>query len=272
MSKILNTPFQNVVAGSKASLSLPIGPTYHFVIIQLVTLTKANLTNIKIRLNTKTILECDAATLDKINIYKGLNSNASFMVLDFTEMMAKDIVSQMAGVIPTAVGVSNFNIEITIAGGATVSANDLRSWSYISGPINTDRPLSNIQYLVAQSFNAGGAATWDVDLPKGGASAHLLKRIWLVKRSGAGAITAADCRKNNLPILETLKAENEFLQTAYEGVPDAVFYCLDFVMMNHTLSELVNTKDAQDLRLKVTTDGACVFDVFIESLADYGMI
>lgn len=282
MPTLKNNPFTNITAGSRATLILPVnGPTYHFVLLQLVTLTLADLVRIRVRLNSKIIKEINSIDagysagelLQAFNIYKGDMTTDGFLTLDFTEMLAKELADELSGVIPTAFGVSNLSVEIDIKSGATISEGDLDSWSEISGLVpNPVNALANIQHLVPSTHNFQGANTYDVDLPHGVGSGHLIKRLWLVKTSGAGEIAAVELRKNNLPIKETTKAMNDFILARYDGILDATFYCLDLVAANHTIGGLLTTKDAGDLRLKVKTTGSVVCDIYLESLADLALI
>jgi len=219
MATTLNAPFQNIVAGSRATLGLPVGPTYHGILLYLASLTKANLTAIRVRLNKKIIYETTGELLDKMNTYKGGAVDDHFLLIDFTEHQSKDIVSELVGVIATGAGVTSLMVEIDIAAGATVGADELKSWSMVSAPIVDANPLTNIHTLTMQTHNLNGAKTWDIELPHGPTSAHIIKRVWLVESSGAGTITAAECRVNNMPVLETDKAMNEFLQEHYESIP-----------------------------------------------------
>ena len=273
MALLKNNPFVNIVAGSRASLNLPVnGPTYHFLLLRLVTLLVSDIERIRLQLNAKTVIDVPGELLQAMNVYKGDQTSATVLSLDFTEMLAKELADELSGVIPTAVGVSNLTVYVDIKAGATVSAGDLDSWSFVSGLIPSANPLGNIQHLIAQTHNFQGANTYDVDLPHGISSGHLIKRIWVVKKSGTGEVTAVDLRKNQLPVMETIKEINDFYLERYNGVLDTSFYCLDMVASNHTIGGLLTTKDAGDLRLKITTDNSCVCDIYIESLADLALI
>ena len=104
MAIIKNAPFQNVVVGSKATLSLPVIPTYHFILLQLDQLTKADLESIKVRVNQKIVFEASGTVLDEINDYKGGAQSDNFLMIDFTEHQAKDIASELVGVLATGSG------------------------------------------------------------------------------------------------------------------------------------------------------------------------
>lgn len=256
MNPIENAPFVNVVAGQKATLQLPIGVTYHGILLGLTNVTKAQLNRIVVRTNKKIIMDVTGSHLDAINTYKGGQVDAGFLLIDFTEHQAKDALSEFAGSLGTGEGVSSLIVEVDINAAAVNPA--LSSWSLVSGPAALS---GNIAGLIPQSLSISGAGTWDLELPHGPGSAHILKRVWLF---GAN-ITAVECKKNSLEIHKLPTAANEFIQKHYEGTPAASSYCVDFVAGNHVAGEALTTRDAQDLRLKITTSAASTVIYYLDS-------
>lgn len=265
MNLIENAPFVNVVAGQKATLQLPIGVTYNGVLLGLTNVTKAQLTRIVVRTNKKIHIDASGSHLDAMNTYKGGAVDAGFLLIDFTEHQAKDILSEFAGSIGTGEGVSSLTVEVTIDGAAVNPA--LKSWGMVSSPAALS---GNIHTMIPQTVSYSGAGTWDLELPHGEGSAHVIKRVWLFKDSGAGVVSEVEAKKNGLEIHKLPAAANEFIQKHYEGTPPASCYCVDFVAGNHVAGEALTTKDAQDLRLKITTSGAITLTYYIESFANLG--
>lgn len=260
MQVIKNDDFLGVAATGKAVLALAIGYTYHGILLKLggTALTKAMLTRIALKINRKVVYEITGARLDKMNDYKGGASNAAYLLIDFTEHQAKDILSEMAGVIGTAGGVTEAVLEVTITG---ATAPTLESWAIVSGPQALSK---NIHTLVSGTLPCTGAGTFSLPLPVAKDGSRAVKRVWLFSTLA----TAIIAKKNGMEIHNTERAVNEFLQQHYEGDPDASFYCVDYTLANNTLPEVVTTADANSHSLKVTVSGAETIEYYIEALAD----
>lgn len=264
MNRIKNAPFVNVVAGNKATLSLPVGYTYHGILLQLGgTFTKAQCSRIVVRVNEKIIQDISGTNLDLVNTFKGGAVSATNLMIDFTEHQAKDIASELSGSIGTQTGVSRLTIEIDIAAGAV--SPTLTSWSFVSGPTDLS---PNIAMMIPQTVSYSGAGTWDLEIPHGPQSAHMYKRVWLFGSN----IDSVVVKKNGLEVDDSNRAANEFMQTHYESTPNAAFYCVDFTIMGHTIGEIMTSRDAQDMRLKITTLGASTITYFLDSLGDLGAL
>lgn len=263
MNRIENPPFVNVGAGNKATLSLPLGATYLGILLELTNCTKGQLDRIVVRLGTKILHDITGTRLDKINTYKGGAVSTTHLLIDFTEHQAKDIISEFAGAIGTRSGVSRMMVELDINAAAT--GVEIKSWSLVAGPTDLS---NNIKCLLPQTIYFAGAGEWDIELPHGAASGHLLQRVWLFGSN----IDAVEVRKNSGQVDHSTRAANEFLQEHFEGTVDSSFYCVDLVMANHAQAELLTTQDAQDLRLKVTTSGASTITYYLDSLVDLDLL
>ena len=153
MLLIKNLPFTNVAASGVASVSLPVGMSYNRIFLQLggTTFTKSMITDIKVRVNGKVVLQNTGSRLDAINAYRGRGSNANFLIIDFTEPEAKTMSDQYIGNVNTASGVSSFTIEVTIAG---ATAPTLDSWSELAPPAPLGIIAKQIQFTT--SFGGSG--------------------------------------------------------------------------------------------------------------------
>lgn len=248
-------PFTNVVADGVASLELPIGMTYHRIILELggTTFTKAMITNIKAKLNGKTFYEIPGTELDEINQYKGLTAAATFLTIDFTEPFAKTVGGMGGGAIGTASGVRSFTLEVTIAG---ATAPTLQSWAMQSEPM----PLGLIMGLVHHpvTFSAGG--TFPIVLPHGKEAGHLIKRVHFFHAN----MTALEVKKNGLVIFDEMALDiAEFIGEEYGQTWQAGLYVYDPIL-TRDVKRVVNTSNAQDLRFNVTVSAADTINVYAE--------
>lgn len=255
-----NLPFLNVVANGVASLQLMLGMTYERIIFVLggTALAKAMLTDIKVKLNGKVVMQTTGTRLDTINKYKGIFDAAGFLTLDFTEIKARDEVGQSIGAIPTATGVSNFTIEVTIAG---ATAPTLESYSQVSGP----RALGVIHKMLHYPANFGAGGKFNVPLPYGKNGGALIKRVHLF----GATVTGLEVKKNGLVIHESVTAINEFLQKEFGRVPQANVYTFDAIQDGNS-SQMLVTADANTMEWNLTVSGAGVVDVQVEMLDTLG--
>lgn len=255
MLLVKNLPFLNVVADGVASLQLPCSMTYERIVLVLggTAFTKAMMTDIKVKLNGKVIIQTTGSRLDAINKYKGIFDAAGFLTIDFTEVKARDEVGQSIGAITTA-GQSNFTIEVTIAG---ATAPTLESYSIQSGP----RTLGVIEKILHYpvTFSAGGK--FPIQLPYGKSGGALFKRVFL---HGA-TVTGLEVKKNGLVIHDSVTAINEFIQKEYGRVPQANVYTFDSIVEGN-LSQALVTADASSMEWNVTVSGAGTIDVQVEML------
>lgn len=254
-----NLPFFNVVANGVASLSLPLGMTYERIVFTLGfgsggAFTKAMMTDIKVKLNGKVIVQTTGTRLDTINKYKGIYDDASHLTLDFTEVRARDEVGQSLGAITTASGVSNFTIEVTITG---ANAPTLESHSLLSAPRQLGVIHKMLHYPV--TFSAGG--TFPIVLPYGTNGGALIKRVHFFHAN----MTGLEVKKNGLVLHESVTAINEFLQREYQKTPQAGLYCFDALLDNNS-TQMLLTADARSMEWKPTVSAGDTIDVQVEFL------
>lgn len=248
MLLIKNPPFTNVVAGSTATLQLPIGMSFNKIILQMGGgLTKSTITSLKLRLNGKVIFEQTGAKLDLINNYRGLQQSgvSQFLVIDFTEPSAKNMLEEFIGNINTASGVSAFSLEIDIAAAATNPK--IESWSEVGPPA----ALGVITKQLNFTASFGGAGKYPMrifDLANRGA---IIKRVHFAH---TGGVASLEIKKNGVVIYDAVpNAVNEFYQKerGKRPIPNCFTYdpCVD-----DNFSNAINTQDmvSLDFNLELT--------------------
>lgn len=258
MLLVKNLPFNNVAAAGVASVSLPVGMSYNRIILALGggAFTKAMITNIKVRLNGKVILENTGSRLDLINSYKGLASSAGFLVLDFTEPRAKDMAEEFVGNINTAQGVSSLTMEITIAGATTPT---LDSYSELAPPAPLGVLAKQIQFV--SSFGGSGKFAMKlIDIAnKGG----IVKRVHFAH---GGNMTALEVKKNGIVIFDNiLTAVNTFYQADYQKTAQTNLYTFDPCLDNN-YANAIRTADMVSLEFNPTFSSADTVTAVLEVL------
>ncbi len=254
---VKNLPFTNVVANGVASVSLPVGMSYNRIILALGgTFTKAMITNLKVRLNGKVIMENTGSRLDLMNTYRGMGVSATYLVIDFTEPRAKDMAEQFIGNLNTAQGVSSLTLEVTIAGATSPT---LDSYSELAPPA----PLGVIakQILFTSSFGGAGKFGFKlIDIANKGA---VIKRVHFAH---GGNMTALEVKKNGIVIFDNiLTAVNTFNHLDYKKVAQTNLYTFD-PCNDDNYANAIKTADMVSLEFNPTFSASDTVTAVVEAL------
>jgi hypothetical protein len=258
MLLIKNLPFNNVAANGMASVSLPIGMSYNKIILALggTSFTKSMITNIKVKLNGKTVWENIGSRLDLQNTYRSLSAAAGFLTLDFTEPRAKIMAEQYLGNYNTAQGVSSLTLEVTIAG---ATAPTLDSYAELGPPA----PLGIIakQILFTSSNNGAGKFPLKlIDLANRGA---IIKRVHFAH---TGNLTQLEVKKNGIVIHDNIPAAvNTQWQSEYQKIAQANVYTFDPCADNN-YANAVKTADMVSLEFNPTFSASDTVTAVLETL------
>lgn len=258
MLLIKNLPFTNVVASGVASVSLPVGMSYNRIFLQLggTTFTKSMITDLKVRLNGKTIIQNTGARTDGINAYRSRGSNANFLIIDFTEPTAKLMSEQYIGNINTASGVSSLTLEVTISG---ATAPTLDSWSELGPPA----PLGVVLKQIPFTTSFGGSGKFPqklIDVANRGA---IIKRVHFFH---GGNVSALEVKKNGIVIHDNVPtAVNSFYQLDYKKTAQANMYTYDPCLDDNYVNA-IKTQDATSLEFNLTTTAADTVTAVLEVL------
>lgn len=258
MLLIKNLPFNNVSAAGLATVSLPIGMSYNKIILALGggAFTKSMITNVKVKVNGKTVWENTGSRLDLQNTYRALGVSASYLVIDFTEPKAKTMAEQYLGNINTAQGVSSMTVEITIAGATTPT---LDSYAELGPPA----PLGLMAKQILFTSSNGGAGKFPlklIDLANRGA---IIKRVHFAH---GGNLTLLEVKKNGIVIHDNIPtAVNAFWQLDYLKVAQANLYTFDPCADNN-YANAVKTADMVSLEFNPTYSAADTVTAVLETL------
>lgn len=172
-------PFQNVGANQTAVLpNMPVGMTYDAIHFKLggTAFTKAQMTNIRVRVQGKQIIDITGTHLDSVNQYMKRTANAAYLSLYFGDPNARTILGQMLGAVDTSRGIRDMSIEVDI-GGAT--APTLEAWAELMPPKANDDPNRDIMRAVLKSTHAISAAgEFSQPIPLGSQAGASIKRLF----------------------------------------------------------------------------------------------
>lgn len=261
MLLIKNVPFNNVAASGLATVSLPIGMSYNKIILALGgTFTKAMITNVKVKVNGKTVYENTGSRLDLINTYRALGVSASFLVIDFTEPKAKIMAEEYLGNINTAQGVSSLTVEVTIAGATSPT---LDSYSELGPPA----PLGIIAKQILFTASAGAAGKFPFKLIDITNRGGIIKRVHF---NHGGNLTMLEVKKNGIVIHDNiLTAVNTFWQLDYAKVAQSNLYTFDPCADNN-YANAIKTMDMVSLEFNPTYSAADTVTAVLEVLDTLG--
>lgn len=252
--------FEGVAAGQTATMKMPIGLTYHKLLIAYSGVTLVQMNEIRLIANGKTIQRLPGgAVLDSMNKFDGRNAAGGILTLDFERYGLRT----RAGSVLTAIGtgdrndsraISTLYLEIDIDGaaiGTTLSAKAIQS------PPSPSNALKQIRVF---GVDPAGAGDYEIsDLPRLG----LINRIFF---KTAAIINSVKLRRDGYDVFERDTAENDSVQSDGIRVTQGGYWVMDF-------SEEGNGQDAleiasvQDLRFTLDMAGAGHIDVIVEYLA-----
>lgn len=226
--------FNGVAANSLATLEMPIGRTYHGLLMDLggTDFTVSHMNAIRLKGDGREILTVTGDHLNSMNQFDGMAAAAAegFLYLDFERLglkrrdwveataigtgAARNTNRESADYNPTPLAGMQLEVDIGAATVPTLTAKAVQS-----GP----KPLGSIIKRRRFSYNTGGAGEYEIsDIPKG----DLVNRIWI--RSANDAITNVILERDNFRFFERTPAENNLIQTDGQvRSPQANWFVID---------------------------------------------
>jgi hypothetical protein len=258
--------FQNIGKGRTAVITLPLGPTYEALHLDLNGgLTVAHIDSVVGLIDNKPFWTATGPELAKEINYEGWNIPADKLTLDFTLPFAKSqgsttgATSQAAEVLltclPSAV-MQSLTFQIKLNKDTTPDTADMAALMQIAEPSNN--PFIMKQY--ASSVSLASANTHSVLIPTGEAGG-MMQKLFLHKTGGAGKITGIELKNNGVTIMEATPEELAYIQSTFYGKEQQDdMIVLDFHLQG-LRAKLFNTTVGKNTYMKVTTDGAIDLDL-----------
>lgn len=266
-ARIKTYPFNNVMASGLATCDLGglLGFSVERIILNLggTSFTKSMITGIQLKANGKIIYDTTGAALQTRNDYRGITSNANFLVIDFSEIRARTQLGQNLGALDTTVGVQSLKLEVTISG---ATAPTLQAWAEVNLP-QVDPAQAATRGLIArvhratQTIGASGQFALAVPHLAPSEGGSIFKRIFVFSANMTGLLV----KKNGVVIEESTKALNDFNQAEYRKAPQAGVYCYDPIVDDNQ-SETLNTRNAQTMEVLGTFSAGETVTIEVEVL------
>lgn len=262
--------YQNVVATGTATANVTPGRTIENIQLKLggTTLTKAMLTEIKVKANGKVIVEGSGAQLNALNAYRGHTIGANYLDIPFAERVSEQSkIDRNFGAFDTS-GVGTITTEVTIAGAtAPTLRNIIHESAQQRDASGAPLPQSGVlAKILRYPWNTSAGGRLAIALPFGGAIGAVIKRIHIFH---GGNLTGAEVKQDGLIIHESLRADNEYEQTRWGRVPQANCYTIDF-MLEGNVDRALNTRDAKTLEWLLTFSAADSGNILVEYLDTLG--
>lgn len=258
--------FQNIGPGRTAIMTLPLGPTYEAIHIDLDGgLVITDIESVVGLIDNKPFWTATGADLYKQINYDGWGLENTKLTLDFTLQNAKSQgstsgpTSQAAEMLltclPSAV-MQSLTFQIKLKSTANAASN-MKALMQLAEP--TNNPYVMKQYQSSPSLAA--ANTHSLLLPTGDAGG-MMQKLFIHKIDGAGQITNLELKNNGVTIMEATPEEIQYIQTRFYGkVQQADLLVLDFHLQG-LRSKLFNTVVGKNTYMKITTDGAMNLNLY----------
>jgi hypothetical protein len=253
--------WEGVAAGQTATVRLPIGNTYHKLLVPYSGVTLAQMDEIRIIANGKTIQRIIGGdVLDSMNQFDGRNAAAGILTIDFERFGLRTRAGSEFTVIGTgasgdAMPITTLAVEIDI--NAAAAAPVLTAAKAVQSAPQQSGVLKQVR---AFGYDPAGAGDYEIsDLPRLG----LINRVFF---KSAVVINSVKLARDGYTVFERTTAENAAVQNDGVRVTQANYWVMDF-------SEEGNGQDAlavagvQDLRFTLDMAGAGHVDVIVEYLA-----
>lgn len=251
--------FEGVSAGATATLRMPIGRTYEKLLISYSGVTLAQMQEVRLVANGKTIRRYVGADLmDTINKFDRQNAADGILTLNLSRpglitKAGREDTLLGTGVRPNEdypVTITTLQLEIDLAADAT--SPSLSCKAVQSAP----RPLDKVMKLRRFGYAPSASGEFEIaDLPRG----DLINRIVFE----SDKIDSLKIERDNRVIFERTKAENEDIQSNGVRTPQSGYFVYDPTEEGYGSEPLV-TANVQDLRIILTMSGADQVPVNVE--------
>ncbi|KQQ97424.1 major capsid protein P2 [Massilia sp. Leaf139] len=265
-------PFSNVVAAGTATNNIMVGRTLENFQLKLggTALTKAMITLFRMKANGKTIIEGTGTEIDKLNAYRGTGTtNVKFLDIFFADYSLNNELDRQVGSLDTNVGIANLTTEVTIAGATAPVLTPILSESGSQKSRQGEfLPFAGLLSKVLRyPYNIANGGKLPVTVPFGPQNGAIIKRLHIV--SNSNVVTGVTVKQDSLVVHESVKDENEFMQTRHGRVPQANMYTVDFVV-DGDIKKALDTRDARSLEWLIDFSGADSGNILVEYIDSLG--
>ena len=251
-----------VAPGQTATFALPIGRTFHSLLLTYAGVTLAQMTELRIVANGKVMRRITGGTRqDTFNKFCNLAAAAGILTIPFDRpgMRLKDgeeFTALGTGVAGDPQQVTTLSLEIDIDAAAAAPVLSLKA-------IQSEPTMFGMIAKIREfSYNPAAAGDFEIsDLPKG----DIVGRIWLNK----AGINSVRVERDGFILFERTAAENTLVQNDGYRTAQADYFVID-PSENGFAGEAFSTSGAQDFRIIVNVAAAGAMPVIVEYIGGIG--
>jgi|TARA_R110000744_G_scaffold69739_1_gene141411 hypothetical protein len=253
-----------VAFNSKASMSLPVGPTYQE--IHLVTsLTPAQIRQVSVVVNGDTIVQVSGADLMMMEKYKknatreavfdtGVLTQKGVFVIPFTNPNAKNQNGQLFGGLITLAG-ENITLEIEIGAGTGTPILDVETFQSVARASRPYMPRIKSYVMQAQAEGWNDFTTFPANAKTNIRRAYFKSDVSRLKIERDGYI-----------LFDKKKDTQEFQQERVGRAPQAGYFSYDPTMYGYEQADILNTGHVSEFVFRVEVGTAGAIPILVESV------
>ncbi len=261
---------EGVSAGGTAVFKLPVGRRIHNLMLAYAGVTLAQLTEIRVIANGKTIHRYSATVRDSLNQFDGMEAAGGLLVIPFDRFNLKNRGGEEETALNTdsydqsGRGIGSVTIEVDIAAAAAapvLSMTSTQSEKIVGGS-------GTVLHINKYPRSAAGAGEVQVsDIPHGGITTQALNRAVFVP--SAGDITDVKIERDTYILWERSKALNERHQTNGVRVPQSGLIVVDKTEQGYA-GDPIAMAGFSDFRFRLEASAAAQIDCYMETLGSLG--
>lgn len=271
ITKRMPTP-TGVGKGETALAKLPIGNRFHRLFLIYSGVTLAEMTEIRILANAKTIHRYSATERDVLNQYRGLDAAAGILEIPFDR---QDLLTRK-GQEETAINtgsqnpnsgqiITALNLEVDVDENAAGTPS-FQVYAEISDRI--DGGPGTVLHVKKHTRSAAGSGELEIaDLPFNQRTAMGLNAVFM--KPSANDISKIVVERGLYKVFERTKALNERIQTNGYRYPQAGWHAVDFTE-NRFGGNTLNLVGYQDFRYLLDMTGAAQLNIISEYMGQLG--
>lgn len=270
ITKRMPTP-TGVGAGETALAKLPIGNRFHRLFLIYSGVTLAQMTEIRVLANAKTIHRYSGDERDVLNQFRGLDAAAGILEIPFdrqdllTRKGQEETAINTGDVGPNGQIITALNLEIDVDGAA--AGPSFQVYAEISDRLQGIGP-GTILHVKKHTRSAAGAGELEIaDLPFNQRTAMGLNAVFM--KPSANDISKIVVERGLYKVFERTKALNERIQTNGYRYPQAGWHAVDFTE-NRFGGNTLNLVGYQDFRYLLDMTGAAQLNIISEYMGQLG--
>lgn len=230
--------------GEKATLTVPIGPTYDEIFLE-TNLSAAQLKRVTLTLNADEIIVLDGELIKKLEAYKGLTQTDGFFTIPLMDITAKTKNGMAYTGLVTERG-DNITLEVEIADTTqdNAPAIKLQAWATVSAGQAARVVVPQIK---RQTMQASATENEFLDLISG--PLQLVRRMHFL----SDQIHALQIHRDFVKVHDSTKALEEMRAKRNRRFWQSNCYHFDPIMRGYYIDELFQTVHNSELKFTVKT-------------------